>query len=138
MNNHTVYLNHQFLYQVDSSVLPPNRAYPIITDWSISDAYPADYDTPTGQWAVYATRPLLDENGKVLAEKGQRIAGSDFNSGLLGGELFAYKVKDGVFVLTATQRYLDLVSANNESEQAWRGYVQMKRIKVGEHIATSS
>lgn len=134
MNKHQVYLNHQFLYQVDSSVLPPDRAYPVVTDWSISDSYPVDYDKPTGQWAVYATRDLLDASGKVVASKGMRIAGSGFNPKTVGGEMFTYKDEGGTFVIKATKRYLDLVSANNKAEQAWRGYVQMTRIKVGEHI----
>ena len=37
--------------------------------------------------------------------------------------------------VTATQRMLDLVSGNDENEQAWTAFIQCKRVKTGEHIA---
>lgn len=33
----SIYLNSLFLYRLDSSTLPPDRAYPQVSDWSISD-----------------------------------------------------------------------------------------------------
>ncbi|RBP97819.1 cell wall anchor protein [Bifidobacterium aemilianum] len=129
----SIWKEQQFLYQVDSSILPADRAHPKVTGWSIHDPYPAEYDQPTGQWAVYATRDLTGPTDRVLARKGERIAGSGFDSSRLGGELFTASFDDGSFTIGATQTYLDLVS-KARTEQGWRGYVQMTRIKAGEHI----
>lgn len=125
----SIYLNHQFLYQLDSSVLPPNRAYPIVTSWNIRDDYDESHDRFTGQWAVYASRDVLGTDGSILAAKGTKLAGS------VEGEhqsWFTFTQKDGVFSIEATAEYLAIVSANNSAEQAWTGFVQMERVATGE------
>ena len=130
----SVYLNRTFLYQLDSSILPSDRAYPQVDQWAIEDALDPAFDEYTGQWAVYATRDLLS-GGEVVASKGERIAGSDFDSSKLGGDLFTLStaVVDGRNVVTieATGRYRALVS-DGSHEAGWRAYIQCKRLAVAD------
>ena len=83
----SVYLNHTFLYRLDSSILPPDRAYQTVTDWGGTDQLATEYDQYLGNWAVYASRDLY-RDGQVLAAKGEKIAGSGFDSSKFGGNLF--------------------------------------------------
>ena len=132
----SVYLNRTFLYQLDSSILPANRAYPQVDQWKIVDPLNTEYDQYTGQWAVYATRDLLS-GGEVVAAKGDRIAGSGFDSSKFGGDLFTLStaVVDGRNVVTieATGRYRALVS-DGSHEAGWRAYLQCKRTKVSDRV----
>jgi adhesin isopeptide-forming family sspB-C2 type protein/fimbrial isopeptide formation D2 family protein len=132
-NGKSIYLDHQFLYRLDSSVVPADRAYPLVSDWSLSDDYDETHDRFTGQWAVYATRDVLDASGAVVARKGDMLAGSHAASAT-HPDWFVFVEKDGKFSLDATQEYLDLVSANTTTEQSWSLFVQMERIKVGDVV----
>lgn len=129
----SIYLGSDFLYQLDSSVIPKDRAYPTVSQWGIDDQLDPTYDAPTGQWAVYASRDLY-KDGKVLAKKGDRIAGSGFDSSKLGGDMFTGQIdkNTGKVTIEATSLYLKLVSADNTHEQAWRAYIQCKRVKTTE------
>ena len=131
-NGRSIYKDSTFLYQLDSSILPSDRAYPQVDQWAIEDALDPAFDEYTGQWAVYATRDLLS-GGEVVASKGERIAGSDFDSSKLGGDLFTLStaVVDGrnVAVIEATGRYRALVS-DDSHEAGWRAYIQCKRLAV--------
>ena len=130
-NGKSIYKDSTFLYRLDSSVIPANRAYQTVKNWSISDQLDPAYDKLTGQWAVYAARDLY-QDGKVIARKGERIAGSDFDSSKLGGDLFAARLDPatGATEIRATDAYLKLVSADEAHEQAWTAYVQVVRVKV--------
>lgn len=131
----SIYLNSLFLYRLDSSTLPPDRAYPQVSDWSISDPLDTRYDKFTGQWAVYAARDLI-KDGETLAERGERIAGSDFDASRFGGELFELATDErGVITVRATELMLGLVSADTEHEQAWTAFIQCQRIAVGGPVA---
>lgn len=107
-NGKSIYKGRSFLYQLDSSILPANRAYPQVDKWDIVDSLDPAFDEYTGQWAVYATRDLLS-GGEALASKGDRIAGSGFDSSKLGGDLFTLSAAtvDGRNVVTieATDRH---------------------------------
>lgn len=131
-NGRSIYKDSTFLYQLDSSILPAGRAYPQVDQWAIEDALDPAFDEYTGQWAVYATRDLLS-GGEVVASKGERIAGSDFDSSKFGGGLFTLStaVVDGRNVVTieATGRYRALVS-DGSHEAGWRAYIQCKRLAV--------
>lgn len=131
-NGRSIYKDSTFLYQLDSSILPANRAYPQVDRWDIEDALDPAFDECTGQWAVYATRDLLS-GGEVVASKGERIAGSDFDSSKFGGGLFTFStaVVDGRNVVTieATGRYRALVS-DDSHEAGWRAYIQCRRLAV--------
>ena len=130
----SVYLNRTFLYQLDSSIIPANRAYPQVDQWKIVDPLNTEYDQYTGQWAVYATRDLY-RDGKVLAAKGDKLAGNGFDSSKLGGELFtATADANGQVTVEATEAYRALVSADNAHENGWRAYIQCKRLKVSERV----
>lgn len=131
-NGRSVYKDSTFLYQLDSSILPSDRAYPQVDQWDIEDALDPAFDEYTGQWAVYATRDLLS-GGEVVAAKGERIAGSGFDSSKFGGDLFTLStaVVDGRNVVTieATGRYRALVS-DDSHEAGWRAYIQCRRLAV--------
>ena len=131
-NGRSIYKDSTFLYQLDSSILPAHRAYPQVDRWDIVDSLDPAFDECTGQWAVYATRDLLS-GGEVVASKGDRIAGSGFDSSKFGGDLFTLStaVVDGRNVVTieATGRYRALVS-DDSHEAGWRAYIQCKRLAV--------
>lgn len=131
-NGKSIYKGRSFLCQLDSSILPANRAYPQVDKWDIVDSLDPAFDEYTGQWAVYATRDLLS-GGEALASKGDRIAGSGFDSSKLGGDLFTLSAAtvDGRNVVTieATDRYRALVS-DDSHEAGWRAYIQCKRLAV--------
>ena len=130
----SVYLNHTFLYRLDSSILPPGRAYQTVTDWGGTDQLNTEYDQYLGNWAVYASRDLY-RDGQMLAARGERIAGSGFDSSKFGGNLFTVDADDnGKVTADATQAYLDLVSADNEHEAGWVLYLQCKRIAVADEV----
>lgn len=130
----SVYLNHTFLYRLDSSILPPDRAYQTVTDWGGTDRLNTEYDQYLGNWAVYASRDLY-RDGQVLAAKGERIAGSGFDSSRFGGDLFTVDAGDnGRVTVNATRAYLDLVGADNEHEAGWVLYLQCKRIAVADEV----
>ena len=131
-NGRSIYKDSTFLYQLDSSILPSDRAYPQVDRWAIVDSLDPAFDECTGQWAVYATRDLVS-GGEVVASKGDRIAGSGFDSSKLGGDLFTLStaVVDGRNVVTieATGRYRALVS-DGSHEAGWRAYIQCRRLAV--------
>ena len=132
VNGHSIYKDHLFLYQLDSSILPPDRAYQQITDWTGVDQLDTKHDEYTGQWAVYATRDVY-KDGQVVTAAGTRIAGSDYTGDL--GDLFTLDASDtGLITVKATQTYLDLVSADNDHEQGWRLYLQVKRTSVADKV----
>lgn len=135
-NGKSIYLGSTFLYQLDSSILPADRAYQQVSDWKITDKLDTAHDRYTGQWAVYATRDLKDGDA-LLAAKGERIAGTGVDSSAFGGDLFTTEqTDDGTVTVTATQRYLDLVSASN-MEAGFRAYIQCTRIAVGDKIVNA-
>ena len=134
INGKSVYKDRTFLYQLDSSIIPANRAYPQVDQWRIVDPLNTEYDQYTGQWAVYATRDLY-AGGQVVAAKGDKIAGNGFDGSKFGGDLFtAATGEDGTVTIEATDLYRALVSADNDHENGWRAYIQCKRLKVGERI----
>ena len=128
-NGRSIYKDRLFLYQLDSSILPADRAYPQADRWLIEDQLDPKFDQYTGQWAVYATRDLY-KDGKVLAGKGDRIAGSGFDSSKLGKLFTLEQDRSGKVTIQATPAYLALVSASGDREAGWRAYIQCKRLAV--------
>ncbi len=133
IDGQSVYQNHTFLYQLDSSTIPAGRAYPQVDQWRISDSLNTDYDQYTGQWAVYAATDLY-RDGEVIAKAGEKIAGSGFDGSTLGGDMFTASYEDGTFTVEATELYRSLAGADNEHEHGWRAYVQCKRTKVSDRV----
>ena len=132
-NGRSIYKGRTFLYRLDSSILPAHRAYPQVDEWYIEDALDPAFDEFTGQWVVYASRDLY-RDGQVIAAKGEKIAGSGFDSSKFGGDLFTLSTAsvDGRNVVTigTTELYRGLVSADNEHEAGWRPYIQTTRLAV--------
>lgn len=134
IDGRSVYKDRTFLYQLDSSIIPAGRAYPQVDQWRIVDPLNTEYDQYTGQWAVYASRDLY-RDGKVIAAKGDKLAGSGFDGSKFGGDLFtAAADANGVVTVEATEAYRTLVSADNEHEAGWRAYIQCKRLKVSDRV----
>lgn len=133
VNGRSIYKGRTFLYQLDSSILPAHRAYPQVDEWYIEDALDPAFDEFTGQWVVYASRDLY-RDGQIIAAKGEKIAGSGFDSSRFGGDLFTLSTAsvDGRNVVTigTTEAYRALVSADNEHEAGWRPYIQTTRLAV--------
>ncbi len=77
--------------------------------------------------------PRPASGGEALASKGDRIAGSGFDSSKLGGDLFTLSAAtvDGRNVVTieATDRYRAVVS-DDSHEAGWRAYIQCRRLAV--------
>ena len=132
VNGKSIYKDRLFLYQLDSSILPAGRAYPQADRWLIEDQLDPKVDQYSGQWAVYATRDLY-KDGKVLAGKGERIAGSGFESPKLGKLFDLEQDQSGKVTIAATPDYLALVSASGDREAGWRAYIQCKRLAVTRH-----
>ena len=130
VNGKSIYLNQLFLYRLDSSVLPANRAYTDVDQFHGEDQLNPQVDQYTGQWAVYATRDLY-KDGRVLAAKGDRIAGSGFDPSDLGGAMFTLaQNQTGKVTVDATGLYRSLVAASGDHEAGWRLFIQCKRIAV--------
>ena len=130
-NGQSIYLDSTFLYQLDSSILPADRAYPEVSEWGIDDQLDPTVDVLTGQWAVYASRDLY-KDGEVIAAQGAMIAGSNFDSSALGGDMFTASIDPatGKVTIESTDLYRQLVSADTAHEQGWRAYVQVRRVMV--------
>ena len=134
IDGRSVYKDRTFLYQLDSSIIPAGRAYPQVDQWRIVDPLNTEYDQYMGQWAVYASRDLY-RDGKVIAAKGDKLAGSGFDGSKFGGDLFtAAADANGVVTVEATEAYRTLVSADNEHEAGWRAYIQCKRLTVSDRV----
>ena len=126
----SVYKDRLFLYQLDSSILPADRAYTDVDEWSIADQLDPEFDQYTGQWAVYAQTDLY-KDGQLLAAKGVKLAGSGVDSSVFGGVLFTLTATNtGLVTISATDSYRQLVSADSAHEHGWRAYIQCKRLKV--------
>ena len=133
-DGHAIVNGNAFLYRLDSSILPANRAYPEVTDWSGVDKLDTEHDQYLDNWAVYAQRDLY-KDGEVLAKAGDKLAGKTFDSDKYGDEpLFEVEAKDGVVTVKATQAYLDLVSADGDHEAGWSLYLQCRRIKSADRV----
>lgn len=134
-----IYLNHYFLYRLRSSKRPKGLAYPKVTDWRIVDRLDPAFDRYTGAWAVYTDADLYAADGQPLFQKGEKIAGSGFDTtklkdgGILTGndsQLFAvFQTTDGTVIVTATDSYKKLVS-DGQHEAAWSAYIQCQRLKT--------
>ena len=142
INNQAVYKNHYFLYQLNSSLLPADRAYEKVTDWTITDPLPAEFDQFTGQYAVYAASDLYDGD-TLLVKKGGKLAGSTFTPSDQLKSLLAKNGETQLFTLTkaepetltftAGKTLLSLLS-QNKHEFSWTVYVQVKRLKPAEQV----
>lgn len=124
----SIYKDSFFLYQVDSSILPPGRAYPQVDQWYIEDMLNPAVDQFTGQWAVYATRDLM-KDGRVLVPKGGQLGGAYFDTSVVGSELFSLTGDaDGRVTVRANESYLALVADSPDYEVGWRAYLQCRRL----------
>ena len=66
--------------------------------------------------------------------QGRQARRSGFDSEKFGGDLFTLDYKDGTAVITATDAYRALVSADVEHENDWTAYIQCKRIKTAGRV----
>lgn len=78
INGKEIPLTQKFLYRLDSSVIPANRAYPQVTQWGITDKLDTQHDKYLGAWQVCANRDLY-KDGKPVAKTGDVLAGTGFD-----------------------------------------------------------
>ncbi len=133
-----------FVYRLDSSTLPSNRAYSQVSDWTITDEIPRE-DQFTGVWEIKALS-TMEINGKTI-HQGQTIAHSveqegresqdGVNSSLLGNSsLFTvHQDHSGVLTISATAQALSAFSQQNEQPIRWTAYIHCTRTKPSEHVA---
>lgn len=156
VNGKEIPLTQKFLYRLDSSVIPANRAYPQVTQWGIVDKLDTQHDKYLWEWQVCANRDLY-KDGKLIAKTGDVLAGSGFdNTELLaaitgdtatdaeaasddaaqptGEQLFTVDYKDGQLTANATDLFLKLVSADTEHDQAWSLFISTQRIAVSDRV----
>ena len=157
VNGREIPLTQKFLYRLDSSVIPANRAYPQVTQWGITDKLDTQHDKYLGAWQVRANRDLY-KDGKPVAKTGDVLAGTGVdNTELLaaitgdtanrdesgkddaaqqptGEQLFTVDYKDGTITANATDLFLKLVSADTTHEQAWSLFVSVQRIATSERV----
>ncbi|WP_425481786.1 LPXTG cell wall anchor domain-containing protein [Bifidobacterium canis] len=156
VNGKEIPLTQKFLYRLDGSVIPANRAYPQVTQWGITDKLDTQHDKYLGAWQVRANRDLY-KDGKPVAKTGDVLAGTGFdNTELLaaitgdtanrdesgtddaaqptGEQLFTVDYKDGTITANATDLFLKLVSADTTHEQAWSLFVSVQRIATSERV----
>lgn len=79
VNGREIPLTQKFLYRLDSSVIPANRAYPQVTQWGIVDKLDTQHDKYLGAWQVRANRDLYKDD-KPVAKTGDVLAGSGFDN----------------------------------------------------------
>ncbi len=79
VNGKEIPLTQKFLYRLDSSVIPANRAYPQVTQWGIVDKLDTQHDKYLVEWQVCANRDLY-KDGKLIAKTGDVLAGSGFDN----------------------------------------------------------
>lgn len=136
LDGSSVYQGEHFLYRMDSSILPANRAIQTVSEWRLDAQFDTGHDDFTGSWAVYAATDLYAENGVKIASRGERIAGNDYANP--NGELFTLTSSgDGSLSVKATERFLAMAGANTRADQAWRAYAQFTRIAPGDGIGVT-
>lgn len=79
VNGKEIPLGQKFLYRLDSSVIPPDRAYPQITQWGITDKLDTTHDKYLDAWQVRTNRDLY-RDGKLIAKTGDVLAGTGFDN----------------------------------------------------------
>lgn len=163
VNGQEIPLGQKFLYRLDSSVIPPDRAYPDVTQWGVTDRLDTQHDKYLDAWQIRANRDLY-KDGKLIAKTGETLAGTGFDDTALlaaitgdtagdadqpadaddtasddttdatGTQLFDVAYKDGVITANATDAFLKLVSADTEHEQAWTLFISTQRIATSERV----
>ena len=79
VNGQEIPLGQKFLYRLDSSVIPPDRAYPDVTQWGVTDKLDTTHDQYLDAWQVCANRDLY-KDGKLIAKTGDVLAGTGFDN----------------------------------------------------------
>lgn len=134
LNGTELSLYSTFDYQLTSSTIPGNRAYPATT-WAITDTLDAAHDYYTGTWAIYATTDLSDGDQQIAAA-GDLLADSTG----VGADLFTLDYDDTTHTLTATPTpaYLALVNTRGDLPQGFTLYVKMQRIAPADAITNQA
>lgn len=78
VNGQEIPLGQKFLYRLDSSVIPPDRAYPDVTQWGVTDKLDTQHDKYLDAWQIRANRDLY-KDGKLIAKTGETLAGTGFD-----------------------------------------------------------
>ena len=146
VNGADVPLHTTFLYRLDSSDLPANRAYGI-TSWSIDDDYDELHDVYLGQWAVVARHDMVIDGETIPAGDiierhldGELSGGSPIDA-VSGGDatdgksepLFDVREQSGTMRIALTGRGARVLGGRDHAA-GWTMFIQMQRVLPGERI----
>lgn len=119
INEGNVALNSDFFYELNASVLQPNRGD--TTTWTINDDYDENFDRYNGWFKLYAT--------------------TDFDSYKAGDELptefITAEDKDGKVLFTAQKDFLDLVNKHKDKEVGFTIHASFYRFKASDEVVNT-
>lgn len=141
-NGTDIPLHTTFLYRLDSSYLPANRAYDV-DSWNIDDDYDELHDVYLGQWALAARHDMSIDGKPVqageLIERHTNIDlvsndqnDDDARSGL-DSSLLTVEDAGGRLHIELTERGKHVLGGRNQAG-AWTLFIQMQRILPAERI----
>lgn len=136
-------LHTTFLYRLDSSQLPGDRAYDV-DSWTLDDDYDELHDVYLGQWAAVARHDMDIDGVHVRAgELIERHANTELAGGIQGGEgggddssLFSVEETGGRLHIELTGRGRRILGGSDQAA-AWTLFIQMQRILPGDRIANA-
>ncbi|MBO0422725.1 LPXTG cell wall anchor domain-containing protein [Enterococcus plantarum] len=116
INEGNVALNSDFFYELNSSILKPNRQD--TTTWTIHDDYDENFDRYNGWFKLYAT--------------------TDFDTYKAGDELpnefVKAEDKDGKVLFTAQKAFLDVVNKHKDKEVGFSIHASFYRFKASDEV----
>ncbi|MFR0568661.1 LPXTG cell wall anchor domain-containing protein [Bifidobacterium apri] len=136
-------LHTTFLYRLDSSDLPSERAYDVGA-WNIRDDYDELHDVYLGQWVAVARHDMVI-NGKAIASgdiierhmDGELSGASQTDVPRGGGDvselLFDVTEQSGVVLITLTDQGRRVFGGRDRAA-GWTIFIQMQRVLPGERI----
>jgi adhesin isopeptide-forming family sspB-C2 type protein len=134
-NDSTIILGSNFLYQIKSSVLPANRAYPEVVHDVWDDQLNLAMSTPTAKWICTVDTDLYSVDGKsLIAAAGTTVGGSD--DAPVADEytdMCGLTISEtGQVHAWVTEKYQALEVADTTHEHGISFWVQMLKISVGD------
>lgn len=119
INEGNVALNSDFFYELNSSILKPNRKD--TTTWTIHDDYDETFDRYNGWFKLYAT--------------------TDFDTYKAGDELpnefVKAEDKDGKVLFTAQKAFLDVVNKHKDKEVGFSIHASFYRFKDSDKVVNT-
>ncbi|MEI5992353.1 hypothetical protein A5881_003909 [Enterococcus termitis] len=119
INEGNVALNSDFFYELNSSILKPNRQE--TKTWTINDDYDENFDRYNGWFKLYAT--------------------TDFDTYKAGDELpnewIKAEEKDGKLLVSAQEAFLDVVNKQKDKEVGYTVHASFYRFKDSDKVVNT-